>query len=544
MFRPSSFLRAALAFLLLSLALVLASQEARAHAAFLSSFPEPDAVLDQAPEAAILRFAAASRTGPDGVALDLTAATTGGREIRAPLPAGAAEGPQVFAWRVASADGHPLDGSVAYSIAASGGEAAPPALAPSQADSRLKPLVWLTRALTYAGLFFGLGGAVFGALVPPLPARARQIAQDLGVAGLIALPLSVSLQGLDALGRPLNDAIHPEVWRAGLATSSGSMALMAAAALALGLLALALPKWRPPLALAGLAAGASALALGGQAAAAAPQWLTRPAVFLHAAGLVVWIGALAPLGFLLARSTPQASAALGRFSRWLPWALAPVVVSGIALAAVRLGRPGPGWLTAYGLLLLCKILLLLLLLALALWSRRRLMEPALEGSAPARRRLRDAVGLAAALTLGMLGLTAGLRAAAPPRVLTQQAGTLPALNAPAAAPAAEGVLGRLEGPEARAEIRAEPGHAGPLRIDLRLASPESGPLEAQALRIGFSRPQSGIEPFFYVAKREPDGLWRVERALLPLSGLWRVEAEARLSRFEIARLEGEIEIAP
>ena len=109
--------------------------------------------------------------------------------------------------------------------------------------------------------------------------------------GLVAAPLSLGLQGLDALGAPLARLAQPVVWRTALGTSFGWTVLIALAALGLGLLSLAGPRaGARPLALAGLAGVGVALAASGHASAAEPQWLTRPTVFLHGAGIAFWAG--------------------------------------------------------------------------------------------------------------------------------------------------------------------------------------------------------------------------------------------------------------
>ncbi|TIX97211.1 MAG: copper resistance protein CopC, partial [Mesorhizobium sp.] len=87
--------------------------------------------------------------------------------------------------------------------------------------------------------------------------------------GLVAAPLSLGFQGLDALGAPLVRLAQPGVWQAGLGTSFGRTVLVALVALGLGLLTLVGPRGGAKLfALAGLAAVGAALAASGHASAA------------------------------------------------------------------------------------------------------------------------------------------------------------------------------------------------------------------------------------------------------------------------------------
>jgi copper transport protein len=148
------------------------------------------------------------------------------------------------------------------------------------------------------------------------------------VFGLMAAVLSVCLQGADALGAPSGNLRQLFIWRTGFQTSYGNTALLAGAALLAGLAALSrrgtVARALSLLALLGLG---GALATSGRASAAAPQWLTRPAVFLHGVAIAYWAGALLPLGFALASSHQEAGSALRLFSRSIPFALLPLVLA-------------------------------------------------------------------------------------------------------------------------------------------------------------------------------------------------------------------------
>src|SRR5438093_792497 len=79
----------------------------------------------------------------------------------------------------------------------------------------------------------------FSEPVSPLAASAWIAA--IVAAGLIALPVSVGLQGLDALALPLFGLTQKAVWAEGLQTAYGSTAIVAACALFAGLFSLAAP---------------------------------------------------------------------------------------------------------------------------------------------------------------------------------------------------------------------------------------------------------------------------------------------------------------
>ena len=71
----------------------------------------------------------------------------------------------MLAWRVASADGHPVGGSLIFSIGAPSAGGPPDAVAP--VDRAVQAALWLSKVVLYAGLFFGVGGAFFLVWIGP-----------------------------------------------------------------------------------------------------------------------------------------------------------------------------------------------------------------------------------------------------------------------------------------------------------------------------------------------------------------------------------------
>lgn len=516
---------------IVALVLVIASLSATAalaHAQLLSSSPAPDAVVERAPPMAQLTFnepvtaLVVTLIAPDGSRTDLLGGTTSGDAVTVTLPEGLGPGTYVLSWRVVSVDAHPIGGSLLFSVGSAGGHGAHMA---ENADQLVPGALWLSKLGLLAGLLFGIGGAVFN-LVTPLPLAARRVALALTGIGLVAAPLSLGLHGLDALGRGLQDIVAPEPWLAGAATSYGMTVLMAAAALALGLLALAgrfhaLGWLAWPLA-------AAALSLSGHAGAAEPQWLTRPMVFLHLSGLIFWVGALVPLAVQLRDRTPAADQALADFSSIIPLAVAPVVISGVTLALVQMGAPGPQWLTAYGFILAGKLTLLIGLFTLALWNRLRLTRPVLAGEPRARQRLGLSVRGEIVLVLLILGLVAAWRFTPPPRALAEVV----------AVTATEPLLLHLMEGEDMAMVTLDPGRSGSVTLDIALADLTGAPVAATAITGTVSSPALGIEPYRFEAV-EIGGAWQVKGLELPLPGRWQLELEVRKSRFSQVRLMAE-----
>jgi copper transport protein len=114
-----------------------------------------------------------------------------------------------------SQDGHPIAGSVVFSIGA------PTATALSaNADAGIDSLIWLARFALYFGLFVGIGGVFFLRWIAPALAAAKAVIAMLSV-GVLGAAASLGLQGLNVLGQPLRDAAAWAPRKIALSTSLG-----------------------------------------------------------------------------------------------------------------------------------------------------------------------------------------------------------------------------------------------------------------------------------------------------------------------------------
>jgi copper transport protein len=226
--RPANDLRHRIAALLLMVgAGIAAASPAWAHASLVGSDPRDNAVVAEPPRQIVLTFqepvqpAVLRLFDPNGSSTALTDVRTVGQTLVITPPQSLVRGTHALSWRVISADGHPIGGTVIFSIGAPGGT---PLGGKATAATAVSAAIWLARVALFVGIFLGIGGALFQALLAeaPLPAAARTvIVGALGLA-LLVLPLSISLQGLDALARPLAEISRAEVWEAGFATSYGT----------------------------------------------------------------------------------------------------------------------------------------------------------------------------------------------------------------------------------------------------------------------------------------------------------------------------------
>ncbi|MFO1183946.1 MAG: copper resistance protein CopC [Bauldia sp.] len=512
-----------------------------AHASLIGSEPANRAIVAAAPSEVTLTFneavtvIAVRLVDPGGAGHDL-AWRTGNGVVHAGLPANLRHGTSVVSYRVMSADGHPIGGSLLFSLGAETTAAAPPV-----SDLAVGLGIYFSQLAFFAGLILGVGGVAFLAWMVPNSDRsaiARPLRALLAVGSLGAV-LSLGLQGLDVLGKPLAAIADPVSWAAGLASAYGPTVLVAGAALLLA--AVALAQAGP---LARLLATVAVLALGfgfslsGHAASAPPAGLTAPAVLVHGLAAALWAGALLPL-FLLSRPGRPFAKPLAAFSRVVPLVILPLTLAGGMLIVVQLTSPSDLWTTAYGRVLSAKLAALAGLFALAAANRFGLTERALRGDGPARRAMRRIVAAEAALAVLILALVAGWRFTPPPRSVFA-AGAAPA-RAAINAPAYLHVMNET----VMVDVFFSGGRPGRMEAAITVTDPQLAPKGAKGVRLRLANPAAGIEGIDAEATAGQDeGKWRIEDLLVPVSGRWDVTVTVLINDFEDVSMTAPMVISP
>jgi copper transport protein len=500
-----------------------------AHASLVSAEPGDGSVLALAPKTVQLRFneavepAAIKLIDAEGMARDDVTVRADGDAIVIALPENLPRGTQIISYRVISADGHPVAGSLVFSIGAATAAAAVPAN-----DGAVHGLIWLTRIGVYLGLFVGVGGVFFGCWVAPARASSKPVGAAL-IAGLLGSAASLGLQGLDLLNLPLGGLATPAPWKAAAATSLGPSLLIAMAAMAAGLVVgQAAPgsvaRVLSALALAGV--GLS-LAASGHAATAPPQWLTRPLVFLHGVGVAFWAGALVPLAAMAWRPTEGLLEVLNRFSRVAVAVVAVLVVTGLALAIIQVESFGALIETRYGIILSIKIVLVVVLLGLAALNRFRL-TPALALDPLNTRPLLRSILIECLVVVGILAVVAGWRFTPPPRALAAT------VQAPLAL--------HMHTETAMFQVLISPAEVGADSFVLQLMNGDGSPLAAKEATLILSLPERGIEPLERKATLGADGFWHVRAAPLPYPGRWHLRVDALITDFQMIMLEDDFDV--
>jgi copper transport protein len=527
------------------IALALAG-EAYAHASLVKASPADGAVVPVAPAVLSLTFnepvspLVVRLIGPDGASIEPGAVVAENNTVTvaaAPLQ----RGTHVLSWRVISSDGHPVGGSLLFSIGAPSVQ--PAAEADRGAERGVLPAVWAAKVVLYAALFAGIGGAFFCAWIadPVSRRRSQPWLLMLLAAGLVAAPVSVALQGVDALELPLSGLAQKVSWQTGLETSYGPTAITAAFALFAGFFACVAESARIArgLALLGLFGVGLALSLSGHASTATPQFVSRPALFLHAVCVAFWIGALFPLALGVRdagmRATPSGGGELRRFSNTIVPVIALLLLTGLWLAFVQIDRIDALWTTSYGRVLACKLAAVVALFALAAANRCWLVPKFETAGRAAARPLAISIAFELVIALAILGLVALWRFTPPPRALVVDAPVSVHVHGEKAMAQIEIERAKQQSPHA--SVLVLDGAFQPLaakEVTLVLANPAAGiePIRMNATRAGASGGANDASKAASAATNAAASTWRVDDLRIPVAGRWNLRVEILINDFE------------
>lgn len=513
------------------------SQAAAGYPALLGTVPAAGAVLEQVPHEIVLTFSepvsptAIRLSDPQGSALAVGAATDDGTRLRIPVPTATMQGTYRLSWRIATAGGRPLGGTLGFSV---GATSAQPAATPARASAVRAAATWLSGWLIYLCVFAVSGAALFQAREP----GGRQGWAGVPfVAGLVLLPVDLALQGLNLLDAPWTALFSLPPWKTALSGSYALTLVLLALALIAAHQALRNPATglrRPVLAGAGVLLAGIALATSGYTAGSTlPRWLSAPTLVLHVAAAIAWAGALIPLYRVVTarQARPDAPdlalAPLAHFSKRIVWVVVLLILSGLLLMRLQLNGPGDLLQTDYGNVLLTKLVLVALVLLLAA-NRWRLTAAAQAGSAQARARLAQGIGSEIILLVGILAVVSLWHFTPPPDSRV-------ALEEP------PGATLVLEDRRVRALLEHPPG-AGPWRV--RLISIDGGTLDPRRVTLGLSNPATGTQPIARTLLKQPDGRWRADLPELPAGGLWHVRLAILTDNFDQITLQRDADLGP
>ncbi len=570
---------------------------ASAHAALRGSDPGDGSVVESAPRHLTLTFTESVGLlddsfrvyGPDNRRVHLGEpqhADGASDTARADLPGGLADGTYTVAWRVVSADSHPVSGAFTFSVGAPS-PTAPAAPADHAEHPVTKSLYDTGRYLAYIAAALLIGTAAFAALCrPPDPAPLRL---PLLTGWWTLLTATTALLVLRA---PYENGTSPATVLdlpafTGTLTGRPGIALLTRLALLLAAAVVLVPLLRHRTPRARLAAGAAvslALALTWAAAEHASAGIQVPLAMassvLHLLATACWLGGLTALLLTLHRAkTPPPAATVTRFSRLALASVTVLVVTGVYQSWRGLGSWSALTETAYGRTLTVKLAATLFLLLAAALSRRwtallatpavvveeRVPEPVGASGAPRAPEPRPATSAAYGpygpeerrrRALRRSVLAEAVVAVVVLLVTTVLTGTLPARAEAEAARAPEPQVAGLPGAEAftvpydvgtpggrgTVQLTMDPGRVGENGLQAVVFGPRGALTFVPELRASFTLAAKDIGPID-AELTDRGGYWATNDLSLPLEGTWTMRLTIRVSEVDQVSEVRQVEIS-
>ena len=378
---------------------------ASAHAQLESTQPDPSSVLLTSPSQVVLHFGEPVEIdfgslrviGPDGRRVDLggTHHPPGdSHAVAISLPPHLRNGTYVVAWRVISADSHPVHGAFIFSVgtATAAGKASSLVNSLNNASgNRLIGIIfWLIRFAAFTSLVLLIGIPTVIVLVWRQGGRPRRIGRLLWTSWATTLLCSVAgiaIQGVYAAALPLTDVIRPSLFNEVLHTRFGEIEvlrvilLLAFVPVVLGVRGrlgggtARWPWWIPY----GVLIGVGLLftpGLAGHASTGSDVPFSMALDVFHLGAVAVWFGGLAVLAALLVPGIPPEDrpgdirGVASTFSAYAFVAVIVVVATGVVQSLRQVGSIYALLHTVYGRTLLVKIGFVVILIALGAVSRR------------------------------------------------------------------------------------------------------------------------------------------------------------------------------
>ncbi|WCH92167.1 copper resistance protein CopC [Streptomyces moderatus] len=584
---------------LLVLFLLGGTGPASAHAALRATDPEDGSVLKSAPRDITLTFTESVGLledsfrvlDPDGRRLrtgEPEHARGGAETATVTLPAKLAEGTYTVAWRVVSADSHPVSGAFTFSVGKPSLTTATVDTGPTE-DPATKSLYNIARYLAYLAVALLIGTATFMAVCRPPDAPVLHRLLKAGWWTLLGATLALLVlrapyeSGEGPLGALSADSVTRTLTGRPGEVLLARLALLLVAALYL----LRLARLRKPFGWAGaaLAVGLAMTWAAGEHASAGiqvPVAMTSSA--LHLLATAVWLGGLTALLVTLyrARLTP---AAVTRFSRVAFVSVTVLVVTGVYQSWRGLGSWDALTGTTYGRLLTLKLAAVVLLLGAAALSRRwtarlatvdaetaqtaetvveaeaavreKVPEPvggpslpdgpeaapessAAEASGPGspaaedsgaeqRSALRRSVLAEVAVGAAVLAVTTLLTSTLPGRAVAEAAAGTPAVVGASVTNVPFDV--GTPGGHGKVQVTIDPGRVGDNSIEALVYGPDGGVSVVPELRISFTLPAKDIGPVD-AELTDKGGYWGNSFLNLPIAGKWEMKVTVRTTEVD------------
>jgi copper transport protein len=514
---------------------------ALAHASLVGTTPASGAVLDRSPGRVVLRFDEPVATVAGSIRVfdsQVERVDSGAVEkptsnsVSASIPEDLGQGTYVVAWRVLSADSHPIRGAFAFSIGepVASSEDIVREVLDREADSQAVDTgLAVVRFLGLALILLSVGGAfVLGYVADPAALQGRWHWPVLAIVGLLlALDSAawIALTGVKAAGFGLGEIFTWSLSRDILDTDFGKVWVLrggVARAQTRGGRGASRRRSAPDVALLFLGSAIAVTpALSGHARIEGTLGILSDVIHVLAAG--IWAGGLAFLALLLVEAGGDrwslAGTIVPRFSTVAVVAVGALIAAGLASGYLEVRSVEGIWSTTYGRLLLAKVVLLLPLLALGAFNNR-VSVPRLRAGASdtaSRRAFARAVTSELLILLTVVGVTAALVAEPPAKA--QAAGASGPVSR-------EGRVGPYD-----YTLTVDPARVGSNAVHVYLLD-SSGQLAAvDELTLAGTLPAVDVGPLeLELSPAGPGHATGV--AQLPLPGDWQLDLHARMGEFD------------
>jgi len=532
--------------------LALGATAASAHATLESSSPADGQSVLTSPSEIRITFSEAVTTisgglsvlDADGKTVDVgNSEVVGGRTLVAPISESLSDGTYVATYRVLSADGHPVSGSLLFAV---GAGALDRSAQPSSSGDRLWEIIGgISRFIMYLAALVAAGVAFFLAFIHDHAEDRWRIVPFVRIGSILAL--------LSAIGIVMSQAALLTGKGAGAVTDSNVLRDVlnqhlgwSLALLMIGLAAVHLSTDIPKkmvsksLALSGGLAVTVSFAVWGHATELSPTAISLAADAIHATAAALWLGGLVGLVMVLSLRTPETVRAtagiIGRFSRMAFWSVIALTLAGLTLTITGSNASLNSILTTtWGQLVLAKIGLTLIVVLIAAWNRRTLV-PSLTsptentGELAVRwATLLRTIRAEALLLVAVVALTAIV------------------VNVPPARTAVVAKADRVDITQrvdtGNVQLSVDPAIVGPNTVAVRYTDGTGQPINvANSMSIEFSQPAAGLEPITRQVPASEPGVFVIQGNELSIPGTWTITIAVRTGDFTEQRTSFEVPI--
>ncbi len=532
--------------------LALGTTAASAHATLESSSPADGQSVLTSPSEIRITFSEAVTTISDGLSvLDADGKTidTGnseivdGRTLVAPISESLSDGTYVATYRVLSADGHPVSGSLLFGV---GEGALDRSALPSSNSDRLWEIIGgISRFIIYLAALVAAGVAFFLAFIHDRAEDRWRIVPFVRIGSILALFSAIGIvmsQAALLTGKGAGAVTDSNVLRDVLNQNLGwSLALLMIGLAAVHLSTdIAKKVVSQSLALSGGLAVTVSFAVWGHATELSPTAISLAANAIHATAAALWLGGLVGLVMVLSLRAPETvrstAGIIGRFSLVAFWSVIALTIAGLTLTITGSDASLNSILTTtWGQLILAKIGLTLIVVLIAAWNRRKLLpsltSPTEDTSELAVRwaTLLRTIRAEAVLLVAVIALTAIV------------------VNVPPARTAVVATTDRVDTTQrvdtGTVQLSVDPAIVGPNTVAVRYADETGQPVNvANSMSIEFSQPSAGLEPITRQVPASEPGVFVIQGNELSIPGTWTITIAVRTGDFTEQRTSFEVSV--